>query len=87
MSTFNIYKITKKYLKSLVYVELNTASNYCFAYNATIVCTNEKLKLKMADHAENHQQADLTKLPFFSGDKSDIFMCVQWISRGQRARD
>jgi hypothetical protein len=41
----------------------------------------------MADHAEDLRQADLAKLPLFSGDKSDIFTCEQWISRVQRAKD
>jgi hypothetical protein len=41
----------------------------------------------MADHAEDLRQADLANLPLFSGDKSDIFTCKQWISRVQRAKD
>ncbi len=41
----------------------------------------------MADHAEDLRQADLAKLPLFSGDKTDIFTCEQWISRVQRAKD
>jgi hypothetical protein len=41
----------------------------------------------MADHPEDLRQADLAKLPLFSGDKSDIFTCEQWISRVQRAKD
>ncbi len=41
----------------------------------------------MADHAEDLQQADLAKLRLFSGDKSNIFTCEQWISRVQRAKD
>ena len=41
----------------------------------------------MADHAESLRQADLAKLPLFSGDKPDIFTCEQWISRVQRAKD
>jgi hypothetical protein len=41
----------------------------------------------MADHAEDLWQADLAKLPLFSGDKTDIFTCEQWISRVQRAKD
>jgi len=41
----------------------------------------------MADHTEELQQADLAKLPLFSGDKTDIFTCQQWISRVQRAKD
>jgi hypothetical protein len=41
----------------------------------------------MANHAEDLRQADLAKLPLFSGDKSDIFTCKKWISRVQRAKD
>ncbi len=41
----------------------------------------------MADHAEDLRQADLAKLPLFSGDKRDIFTCEQWISRVQHAKD
>ncbi len=41
----------------------------------------------MADHAEDLRQADLAKHPLFSGDKTDIFTCEQWISRVQRAKD
>jgi hypothetical protein len=41
----------------------------------------------MADHAEDLRQADLAKLPLFSGDKTDIFTCEQWISRVQHAKD
>jgi hypothetical protein len=41
----------------------------------------------MADHAEDLRQDDLAKLPFFSGDKTNIFTCEQWISRVQHAKD
>jgi hypothetical protein len=38
----------------------------------------------MADQVENLRQADLAKLPFFTGTKADTFTCEQWI---QRAKD
>jgi hypothetical protein len=41
----------------------------------------------MADQAEDLRQADLEKLPLFSGDKTNIFTCEQWISRVQCAKD
>ena len=41
----------------------------------------------MADHAEDLRQADLAKLPFFTGDKTDTFTCEQWVSRVQRSKD
>ena len=41
----------------------------------------------MAGYAVDLRQADLPKLPLFSGDKTDIFTCEQWISRVQRAKD
>ena len=41
----------------------------------------------MAGYAVDLRQADLPKLPLFSGDKTDIFICEQWISRVQRAKD
>jgi hypothetical protein len=41
----------------------------------------------MANHAEDLRQADLAKLLLFSGDKTDIFTCEQWISRVQHAKD
>jgi hypothetical protein len=40
----------------------------------------------MADQVENLHQADLAKLPFFSGDKTDTFTCEQWIARVQRSK-
>ena len=41
----------------------------------------------MADNAENLRQADLAKLPFFTGAKSDAFTCEMWVQRVQRCRD
>jgi hypothetical protein len=41
----------------------------------------------MADLAEYLRQANLVKLPLFSGDKTNIFTCEQWISRVQHAKD
>jgi hypothetical protein len=41
----------------------------------------------MADPVENLRQADLAKLPFFSGDKTDTFTCKQWIARVQCSKD
>jgi hypothetical protein len=41
----------------------------------------------MADQIENLRQADLAKLPFFTGTKADTFTCEQWIARVQRAKD
>jgi hypothetical protein len=41
----------------------------------------------MADQVENLRQADLAKLPFFSGNKTDTFTCEQWIARVQRSKD
>jgi hypothetical protein len=41
----------------------------------------------MADQVENLRQADLAKLPFFTGTKADIFTCEQWIARVQRSKD
>ena len=35
----------------------------------------------MADQVENLRQADLAKLPFFTGTKADTFTCEQWIAR------
>ena len=34
----------------------------------------------MAGHAEDLWQANVAKLLFISGDKTDVFMCKQWIS-------
>ena len=41
----------------------------------------------MADNAENLRQADLAKLPFFKGAKSDAFTCEMWVQGVQRCRD
>ena len=41
----------------------------------------------MADNAENLRQADLAKLPFFTGAKSDVFSCEMWVQRVQRCKD
>jgi hypothetical protein len=41
----------------------------------------------MVDQVKNVCQADLAKLPFFSGDKTDTFTCKQWIARVQRSKD
>jgi hypothetical protein len=37
----------------------------------------------MADHAEDLWQANVAKLLFISGDKTDVFMREQWISQVQ----
>jgi hypothetical protein len=41
----------------------------------------------MADQIENLRQADLAKLPFFTGTKADTFTCEQWIAQVQCAKD
>jgi hypothetical protein len=41
----------------------------------------------MADQVKNLCQADLAKLSFFRGDKTDTFTCEQWIARIQRSKD
>jgi hypothetical protein len=41
----------------------------------------------MPDQVENLLQADLVKLPFFTGTKAYTFTCEQWIARVQRAKD
>jgi hypothetical protein len=41
----------------------------------------------MANQVENLRQANLAKLPFFTGTKANTFTCEQWITRVQRAKD
>jgi len=40
----------------------------------------------MADNAEQLRQANLAKLPFWSGTKSDTFTAEQWVERISRSR-